>query len=391
MIRRDAYKKLLDRIREPRRFIQVIAGPRQVGKTTLARQCMEASGITHHFASADEALEIDPVWINQQWEAARLKAGKKAILLVIDEVQKINNWSSAVKNNWDRDTHDKRQVKVVLLGSSRLLLQEGLTESLAGRFELLLLPHWNYAEMYKAFGYSAEEYVWYGGYPGAASLIKNPERWKEYVLNSLVETTISKDILMLSRVDKPALLRHLFELGCAYSGQILSYNKMLGQLHDAGNTTTLAHYLKLLDSAGLLSGLEKYSDKQIRSRASSPKLQVRDTALLSVFSKMNLKEAKQHPELWGRHVESAIGAHLANSAGGGGYELFYWREGNDEVDFVIQKKGQIIAIEVKTSAKLKHAGIAEFVKRFDPKKILLVGNEGLKWQDFLKLDPGELF
>ncbi|MBI4946053.1 MAG: ATP-binding protein [Bacteroidetes bacterium] len=391
MLTRDQYKPLLERTKEPRRFIQVIAGPRQVGKTTLALQCMENAGMIHHFASADESSDMSPVWIDQQWEAARIKGDNKRVLLVLDEVQKINNWSQAVKKNWDKDTKDKRQVKVVLLGSSRLLLQEGLTESLAGRFELLLLPHWSYSEMKKSFNYSPEEYVWFGGYPGAASLVKDPARWKDYVLHSLIETTISKDILMLSRVDKPALLRHLFELGCAYSGQILSYNKMLGQLHDAGNTTTLAHYLKLLDSAGLLTGLEKYSHKQIRSRASSPKLQVRDTSLLSVFSKMSYKEVRQRPEIWGRHVESAIGSHLVNSAVAGGYDVFYWREGNDEVDFIIRKKGSVIAIEVKTAAKQKLPGLTEFTSRFSPNKMLLVGDEGLKWQDFLKMNPGELF
>lgn len=388
---RNQYKTLLERIKEPRKFIQVIAGPRQVGKTTLALQCMENAGMIHHFASADESSDMNPVWIDQQWEAARIKSENKPVLLVIDEVQKINQWSQAVKKNWDKDTRDKQPVKVMLLGSSRLLLQEGLTESLAGRFELLLLPHWSYPEMKKAFDYSPEEYVWYGGYPGAAALIKDPQRWRDYMLHSLVETTISKDILMLSRVDKPALLRQLFELGCAYSGQILSYNKMLGQLHDAGNTTTLAHYLTLLDSVGLLTGLEKYSLKQTRSRASSPKLQVRDTSLLSVFSQLSFKEIRQQPDVWGRQVESCIGVHLVNSSHAGGYEVFYWREGNDEVDFVIRKKGAIVAIEVKTGAKQRSRGLSEFISRFKPSKTLLISNEGLSWKEFLKTDPAYVF
>ncbi len=391
MFTRGHYKVLLERIKEPRKFIQVLAGPRQVGKTTLAIQCTENAKMTHHFASADDGADMNPVWIDQQWEAARIKGNGKPVLLVIDEIQKISNWSQIVKKNWDRDSKDKKPVKVILLGSSRLLLQEGLTESLAGRFELLLLPHWSYAEMHKAFGYSPEEYIWFGGYPGAASLIKDAARWHDYVLHSLIETTISKDILMLSRVDKPALLRHLFELGCAYSGQILSYNKMLGQLHDAGNTTTLSHYLQLLDSAGLLTGLEKYSSRQIRSRASSPKLQVRDTSLLSVFSKMSFKEVRQRPEIWGRHVESAIGAHLVSSAISGGYEVFYWREGNDEVDFILRRKEIIIAIEVKTAATQKLPGLTKFISHFHPKKTLLVGDEGIKWQEFLNLSPGKLF
>lgn len=388
---RSQYKTLLERVKEARKFIQVLAGPRQVGKTTLAQQCMEHADITYHFASADESTEMNMIWIDQQWEAARIKGGKDEVLLVLDEVQKINNWSQAVKKNWDKDTKEKRAVKVILLGSSRLLLQEGLTESLAGRFELMLLPHWSYSEMKKAFDYTPEEYVWFGGYPGAATLIKNHDRWKEYVLHSLIETTISKDILMLSRVDKPALLRHLFELGCAYSGQILSYTKMLGQLHDAGNTTTLSHYLKLLDSAGLLTGLEKFNHGQTRSRASSPKLQVRDTSLLSVFSKVTYKEIRQQPDLWGRHVESAIGAHLVNSSVAGGYDVFYWRDGNDEVDFVIQKNKKIVAIEVKTAGRGKLSGIKEFVSKYRSSKPILVGDEGVKWQDFITMNPSDLF
>ena len=391
MFTREQLKSLLARIKEPRRFIQVMVGPRQVGKTTLALQCIEKADLPSHFSSADESIDLSPVWIDQQWETARLKSKDGTSLLVLDEVQKIHNWSQAVKKNWDNDTRNKVSLKVILLGSSRLLIQEGLTESLAGRFEVTMLPHWSSKEMKSAFGFSPNQYVWFGGYPGAASLIKDPARWRDYVLHSLIETTISKDILMLSRVEKPALLRHLFELGCAYSGQILSYTKMLGQLHDAGNTTTLSHYLTLLDAAGLLSGLEKFSLKSIRSRASSPKFQVRDTALLSVFSKMGFEEVLNQPKIWGRHVESAIGAHLANAAIAGGYEVFYWREGNDEVDFILRKNKKIIAIEVKTNGREKISGMTKFVSQFRPHKALLVGESGIKWQDFLMLDPGELF
>jgi predicted AAA+ superfamily ATPase len=272
-----------------------------------------------------------------------------------------------------------------------LLIQEGLTESLAGRFEVMLLPHWSFSEMKKAFGFSPNQFVWYGGYPGAASLIDEPVRWKDYVLHSLIETTISKDILMLSRVEKPALLRQLFELGCAYSGQILSYTKMLGQLHDAGNTTTLSHYLTLLDSAGLLTGLEKFSLKKIRSRASSPKFQVKDTALLSVFSQIDFQKVIHSPEIWGRQVESAIGAHLVNSSAAGDYKVYYWREGNDEVDFIISRNKKNIAIEVKTMAKGKNSGMVNFASQFKPEKSLLVGRSGIKWEEFLALNPGELF
>ncbi|MCO6493950.1 MAG: DUF4143 domain-containing protein [Phaeodactylibacter sp.] len=245
--------------------------------------------------------------------------------------------------------------------------------------------------MEESFGFSPEEYIWFGGYPGGASLAKDEKRWREYIRNSLVETTISKDILMLTRVHKPALLRRLFELACARSGQIISYNKMLGQLQDAGNTTTLSHYLDLLDMAGLVAGLENYSPSKIRTRASSPKFQVMNTALQSVFSPFNFMQIRQEPAEWGRYVESAIGAHLANAAKVHNMNLCYWRYRDDEVDFVLEKDRQVIAIEVKSGVRRKARGIDAFAKKYRPHKTLMVGSEGLPWQQFLKIDPLELF
>src|SRR6058998_706588 len=302
--------ELIRRLAEPRRFLQVIAGARQVGKTTLIGQVVEQAGLPNRYASADEPTLRGHEWIEEQWEAARLlagEAGKQGALLVLDEVQKVPRWSEAVKRLWDTDTRARQPLKVVLLGSAPLLVQQGLTESLAGRFEVLHLPHWTFAEMRAAFGFSLEEYVYFGGYPGAASLVREPDRWRRYILDALIETTIARDVLLLTRVDKPALLRRLFELGCRYSGQVLSYTKMLGQLHDAGNTTTLAHYLELLAGAGLLMGLPKYSAGAARQRGSSPKLQVLNTALMSAQSGLSLEEARAEPEFWGRIVESAVG------------------------------------------------------------------------------------
>jgi len=244
--------KLARRLAERRRFIQTVAGPRQAGKTTLVQQVIEGSGLAARYASADEPTLRGADWIGQQWEAARLAArdaGRRGAVLVLDEVQKIPGWSETVKRLWDEDTRAKRPLKVVLLGSAPLLVQRGLTESLAGRFELLHLPHWSFAEMQAAFGWSLDQYLFYGGYPGAAPLARDHARWVRYIMDALIETTISRDVLLLSRVDKPALLRRLFELGCRYSGQVLSYTKMLGQLQDAGNATTLAHYLDLLAGA----------------------------------------------------------------------------------------------------------------------------------------------
>ncbi|MDT8398332.1 MAG: DUF4143 domain-containing protein [Pseudomonadales bacterium] len=299
-------------------------------------------------------------------------------------MQKIPGWSETVKRLWDEDTRKKCPLQVVLLGSAPLLIAQGLTESLAGRFELISLSHWSLPEMQAAFGWSLEAYLFYGGYPGAAPLIDEPARWARYVADSLIETSISRDVLLLTRVDKPVLLRRLFELACRYSGQVLSYTKMLGQLQDAGNTTTLAHYLELLAGAGMVCGLPKYAGDAARSRASSPKLQVLNTALMTASCGITLEAARADREFWGRLVESAVGAHLANAAMRGECRLHYWRERNFEVDFVVQTGHRLTAIEVKSGrAPQAHPGMAAFAEAFKPQRSLLVGGDGIALQDFL--------
>lgn len=374
------------RLAEPRRFMQVVAGARQVGKTTLVQQATEALKAPVRYASADEPALRGAEWVRQQWEAARLQAsGRRGATLVLDEVQKIPGWSETVKRLWDEDTRARSALRVVLLGSAPLLVARGLSESLAGRFEVLQLPHWSFPEMRDAFGFTLDEYIFYGGYPGAAPLIRTPERWSQYIRHSLIETSIARDVLLLSRVDKPALLRRLFELACSYSGQILSYTKMLGQLQDAGNTTTLAHYLELLAGAGMVRGLQKYAGDAARSRGSSPKLQVLNTALMTSQSGLDLKEARQDHEYWGRLVESAVGAHLANAAGAGPSTVYYWRERNREVDFVVRTGSRLTAIEVKSGrAPDAHPGMAAFTAAFKPARSLLVGGNGIGLQEFLE-------
>jgi predicted AAA+ superfamily ATPase len=373
---------------EARRFIQVIAGPRQVGKTTLVQQVVGASALPARYASADEPTLRGRDWIAQQWDAARLEstaAGRSGSVLILDEIQKISGWSETVKRLWDEDSRAKRPLRVVVLGSAPLLIARGLTESLAGRFEILHLPHWAFAEMHAAFGWTIEQYIFYGGYPGAAPLIRDAPRWSRYILDALVETIISRDVLLLSRVDKPALLRRLYELACRYSGQILSYTKMLGQLQDAGNATTLAHYLDLLAAAGMVRGLQKYAGSAARQRGSSPKLQVLNTALQTAPLGLTLQQARGDPALWGHLVESAVGAHLANAAATGDCELFYWREGNREVDFVLRKGRTVTAIEVKSGrARDTLPGLSEFVAAFKPKRQLLVGGDGIALEAFLR-------
>lgn len=389
---RKYLKQLEKRMRERRRFIQVIFGPRQVGKTTLVTQLTEKIRSPFLFAAADGVLNDS--WIGQQWTSARLQlkqSGAKTFFLIIDEIQKIDNWSETVKKEWDADTRQKINIKVILLGSSRLLLQHGLTESLAGRFETMYIGHWSFAEMEEAFGFNARQFAWFGGYPGSAGLIRNEDRWKNYIKDALVETSISKDILMLTRVDKPALMRKLFELGCLYSGQILSYTKMLGQLVDAGNVTTLSHYLELLDTAGLLGGLDKFANDELRQRASSPKFQVHNNALISSQSKSTFKNAVSDTAGWGRIVESAVGAHLINASLTGGFELYYWRSGNYEMDFVMKKNEEVIGLEIKTSTAFRLPGADAFNSICQPEKIFLVGKNGMPWEEFLKVDPAELF
>lgn len=378
---------LVARLSEPRRFLQVVAGARQVGKTTLVGQVLSRLDIPSVFVSADEPTVGDTAWLAAQWERGRLAAAdarKAGAVLVLDEAQKIPRWSETVKRLWDEDSRARRALKVILLGSAPLLMQQGLTESLAGRFEVVHLPHWSFAEMRAAFGFSLEEYLYFGGYPGAAPLIKDPQRWRRYLLDALIETTISRDVLLMTRVDKPALLRRLFELGCRYSGQVLSYTKMLGQLQDVGNATTLAHYLELLGGAGMLTGLQKYAGKAVRQRGSSPKLQVMNTALMTAQSGLSPVEARADREFRGRLVESAVGAHLANAAAGGACDLFYWRERNREVDFVVRAGRTVIAIEVKSGrAPGAFPGLGAFAEAFKPKRTLLVGGDGVSLEEFL--------
>lgn len=394
MFQRPHIKELTARIIEPRRFIQVVMGPRQVGKTTLVNQLTKDINIQSHFVSADAVAFSDQAWLTQQWEIARQRMAindQHEFLLIIDEIQKINNWSEIVKLLWDTDTRESRALKVILLGSSRLLIQKGLTESLAGRFETTYMSHWSFTEMNRAFGWTLDQYIWFGGYPGSGNMIQDEERWKNYINQSLIETSISKDILMLTRVDKPALMRRLFELGCLYSGQILSYTKILGQLQDAGNTVTLSHYLELLDTAGLLGGIEKYAADIIRKRSSSPKFQVHNTALISAQRHELFEETKENPKEWGRMVESAVGAHLINSALTEGFKIYYWRERNEEVDFVLERRGKVIALEVKGGDDQKNTGLSQFQKQHHSDKILLIGKSGLSIQEFLTLNPVSLF
>jgi len=396
MTERDELQAITSRMNEERKFIQVISGPRQVGKTTLLKQALSKISIPCDYVSADLVATSNTIWISQMWENARMKMKTQSFseyLLVFDEIQKIENWSEVVKKEWDTDSWNNVNLKIFLCGSSRLLLQQGLTESLAGRFEQINIFHWSLKEMQDAFGWNLQQYIYFGGYPGTATMIEDEDRWRDYVKNTLVETSISKDILMLTRVNKPALLRQLFELGALYSGQILSFNKILGQLLDAGNTTTLSHYLQLLDESGLLGGIEKFSGSEIKTRSSSPKFQVYNNALITVQENFTFSDVVTSPNIWGRLAESAIGTHLINNRNKskGKYKLYYWRENGSEVDFVLKYGEKIVGLEVKSGASVTKTGMAEFVKHYPQAKVMLVGTGGIDFETFLNINPDELF
>ena len=388
------YHTLTSRLKEPRHFIQVLMGPRQVGKTTVVKQVVKDINIPYSLFSADNTPTNDSTWISTVWSTARsiMKGrGYKDYILVIDEIQKIANWSEAVKKEWDYDTWNDIELKVILLGSSRVMLEKGLSESLAGRYEEIRMSHWRYNEIKDAFGMSLNEYIYYGGYPGAAGLIKDPDRWTAYISSSIVDATINKDILNDTIITKPALLRQVFELGASYSSQELSLTKMLGQLNDAGNTTTVANYLKILSDSGMLCALQKFSNDQARKRASAPKFQVYNNALHSLYAFNTLEELALLPKQWGRHFESAIGAHLASFAFTERYNLYYWRDNNMEVDYILQKNGKLIAIEVKSNNESHTAGLDAFNQRFHPQSTIIVGQSGMSAEDFLSISPSLLF
>ncbi len=391
--KRKSYYKLVERTIEPRRFIQVVAGPRQVGKTTLVHQVMQDCGLNAIYKSADAASSFGDQWIRQQWEQARLRwhqSNREPVLLILDEIQKIANWSEIIKALWDEDSVHQRDVRVILSGSSRLLVQQGLTESLAGRFELLELGHWCFPEMALAFGWEQEQFLWFGGYPGSVALIGDEQRWRDYIQHALIETSINQDILQLTRIDKPALLRQLFEIGTRYSGQIVSYTKMLGQLQDAGNTVTLAHYAALLHESGLMSGLPKFDPNKIRQRRSSPKWQVHNQAMLTVQDGRPMSALLQDRTTRGRFVESVIGTHLLAGRFEGNYEVSYWREGNMEVDFVLSKGDQILALEVKSGLSQGSVPFTAFRKKYPGARTLVVGGPGMPWEEFLAISPETL-
>ena len=398
-------KTLIDRLSEPVSRIIALFGPRQTGKTTVVQQALQRIDRPSRYLAVDDPVPAnlfdfrdvpynetfpipgtpkDAEWLIRQWEDARVEArrNRRGCVLVFDEIQKIPRWSETIKGLWDADRAEGLSLHVVILGSAPLLMQTGLNESLAGRFETIFATHWSFDEMVRAFDFDLSSYLYFGGYPGSVPLVRDLDRWRNYILRSLVDPNIERDILSMQRVDKPALLRQLFELSAAYSGQILAYIKMLGQLQDAGNTTTLARYLELLSEAGLVTGLQKFTRRSHRRKASSPKLLVLNTSLMTADSGYSFDEAKADRTFWGRIVESAVGAHLFNTATTD-IRLYYWREDSYEVDYILQRGQRIIAVEVKSGTKMNLSGMERFIERFNPFKSMVVGEGGVPLNEFL--------
>lgn len=384
MFKRAITHTIIARLSEKRKFIQIILGPRQVGKSTAIRQAMKELSYSGVYALADLPTPPDHEFIAQNWnEARKQEKGGKKVILVLDEIQKIEGWSNIVKKFWDEDTHEGRNIQVVLLGSSALMIQKRLPESLAGRFEIIRFPHWSYIECRKAFGCNLEDYIFYGGYPGGYELTNDEKRWKQFITDSLIETAITRDIMFLADIQKPVLLRKLLYLGCEYGGQILSYGKILGDLNDVGSKLTLMNYQRYLEAAFLMGGLQAWKGSGILRQKSSPKWLPLNTALMTALSTKPKKEMMNDKKIYGRLVEVAIGAYLYNQALVNRFEVYYWREENNEIDFVVRNGEKLLGIEVKTGFEYGGKAFEIFKKRYPKAQTLLIGEYGEDVEKFL--------
>ena len=406
---------LLSRLREEPRRIIALSGPRQSGKTTIVRQALARLGqedrVRGLYFAADEPAPdfgglptaptartssimtpgrlpvvpnepLDARWIVRRWEWARAEADSTGrAVLVLDEVQRAPQWSTPVKGLWDRDRMEGRRLHVVVLGSAPLLMQSGLSESLVGRTEPLPVPHWSLAEMAAAFGFGLDEFLFFGGYPGTADLIHDLSSWRRTVAD-FITRTVERDVASMSRVDRPALLRNLFDAAAAYSAQPVTLRTLLGELDSRENAGTIARYLELLESAELIVGLRKHRGEPV-IRRSPPKLVVLNTALVTAPAVRTFEGARADRSYWGRIVESAVGAHLHQTRSPG-IHLGYWRDDRREVDFVLRAEGRVLGIEVKSGRpRGGYFGLEAFRARFPRARTLLVGEGGVEVADFL--------
>lgn len=387
---------LKSRMAEPRRRMQIIMGPRQVGKSTMVSQFTEGLDIPFDFIAADGVNREDTSWIPSRWQEARMKMdlhGEKERIIIIDEVQKIRTWSEQVKREWDRDTREKRNLKVILLGSSRVLLQKGLEESLEGRFETIKMGYWEWMEMHDAFGFTMQQYVYFGGFPGLAPDIKDEDRWRNLMEDTIISPILTRDILEIEEIRNPALLRQVFSLACIESARELSLTKMQGTMN-SGTVPTIKSYLDILDKTMLVKPLQKYSPSPVKEKNSIPKMQVFNSAFRNRYGTYSFEEAVTDAAQWGRQVESAVGAHLANRSQLDGFELLYWRKDNKkECDYALKKGQSLVAIEVKSSSADDTAGYEAFKEIYGEHitSAMIVGPEGLPLEDFFSMDLKKLF
>lgn len=384
MFQRDIVDIIAGRLSEQRRFMQFVVGPRQTGKSTAVAQALDSVGKPTLEFAFDRPRDARARKLEEEWNRARNLAEEHGeAILFLDEVQKVPEWSGTVKALWDEDTRRARRLHVVVAGSSSLLLQKGMAESLTGRYEEIHSTHWSFSECREAFGYSLEDFLSFGGYPGAAPLRGDIERWFDYMHNAIIEPTLNQDILQLETVRKPALLRALFEVGAVYSAQEISYRKLLGQLDDRGNTDTIAHYLNLLSNAGLMSGLQKYDEKALRRKNSSPRLLVHDTALMTTASGEDRTLLLCDREKRGHLVESSVGAYLLARSHREHFDIAWWRDGGHEVDFVVSKGRKRTAIEVKSGRIRGTSGLGAFVQEYPGTYTIIVGSDVFPLEDFL--------
>ena len=418
--RRAQVDTLINRLSEQPDVLIAIFGPRQSGKTTAVRQALASIEQESWYVSIEPQVEAvkpslsreslqpsteetgsvisvvpqaDERQLIEAWEHCRQRAVRSptGFVLVLDEIQRIDRWSSLVKRLWDEDRWNGCPLHVVLLGSAPILMQAGLTESMVGRFEPIRFTHWSFTEMAEAFDFSLDEYVYFGGYPGAAARIADTNRWSDYVRSAFIVPTIERDILSMVRVDKPELLKRLFDLGARYSGQEISYTKLLGYLQDAGNTKTLTRYLDILSRVGMIAGLPKHAKRLTSPKVPTPKLNVYNTALMSAVCGLSFDEARADRTHWGRLVESSVGAHLLNAASSR-TEVKYWRDRNFEVDFVLERGSNLVGIEVKSGqSPVATRGLSEFQRRFQPKRTIVVGEAGVPLHEFLSVPPDHWF
>lgn len=396
MYQRRHLNILKSRMAEPRRRMQIVMGPRQVGKSTLVGQFTEATSVPFDFFAADSVNRFDTSWIPNKWQQARMRMdihSEQEHILVIDEVQKIKGWSEQVKKEWDEDSRNHRNLKVILLGSSRLLLQKGLEESLEGRFETIKMGYWDWQEMHEAFGFSMDEYVYFGGFPGLAPDIQDEGRWRNLMEDSIISPILTRDILEIEEIRNPALLRQVFELACIESAKELSLTKMQGTMN-SGTVPTIKNYLDILNKSMIVQPLQNYSLSRVKEKQSVPKMQVFNNAFRNRFGTFSFDEARVDPAEWGRLVESAVGAHLANRAMTDDYELFYWRNARrQECDYVLRKGQALVAIEVKSGSVDKTVGFEKFKEQFADKvtAAFIVGPQALPLEDFFIMDLKSLF